>query len=176
MTFWEQAAQQGYKPKIAQIAKTGLFPSQVEALGSIGNGLASGVYWAPTWPYTSSLTGVSSADLATGYEASSGKEWNQQAGASLALFDVANAALKASGDPKDKQAVATAMKTLAVDTPLGHLAWGTGGHSAERRRDSDHRWSVVGDTRAAKYPIDFVICENSNDSNVPIAATLTAYS
>ena len=32
-TFWQQAAQQGYKPKIAQIAKTGLFPSQVEALG-----------------------------------------------------------------------------------------------------------------------------------------------
>ena len=40
-TFWRQAAQQGYKPKIAQIAKTGLFPSQVEALGSIGDGLAS---------------------------------------------------------------------------------------------------------------------------------------
>ena len=57
VTFWEQAAQQGYKPKIAQIAKTGLFPSQVEALGSLGNGLASGVYWAPTWPYSSSLTG-----------------------------------------------------------------------------------------------------------------------
>ena len=26
------------------------------------------------------------------------------------------------------------------------------------------------------YPINFVICENSNDSNVPIAATLTANS
>ncbi len=34
VTFWEQAAQQGFKPKIAQIAKTGLFPSQVEALGA----------------------------------------------------------------------------------------------------------------------------------------------
>jgi branched-chain amino acid transport system substrate-binding protein len=109
VTFWEQAAQQGYVPKIAQIAKTGLFPSQVEALGSIGDGLASGVYWAPTFPYSSSLTGVSSADLASGYQTSSGKEWNQQAGASLALFDVGAAALKASGNPKNKQAVATAM-------------------------------------------------------------------
>ena len=35
-TFWRQAIQQGYKPIIAQIAKTGLFPSQVEALGSLG--------------------------------------------------------------------------------------------------------------------------------------------
>src|SRR6266704_3568391 len=52
-TFWRQAAQQGYTRhvKIGQIAKTGLFPSQVTSLGSIGNGLASGVYWAPTWPY-----------------------------------------------------------------------------------------------------------------------------
>ena len=35
-TFWRQAAQQGYTKmvKIAQIAKTGLFPSQVEALGN----------------------------------------------------------------------------------------------------------------------------------------------
>ncbi|HVC03070.1 MAG TPA: ABC transporter substrate-binding protein [Candidatus Acidoferrales bacterium] len=175
VTFWEQAAQQGYKPKIAQIAKTGLFPSQVEALGSIGNGLASGVYWAPTWPYKSSLTGVSSADLATGYQASSGKEWNQQAGASLALFDVANAALKASGNPKDKQAVATAMKTLAVDTPLGHLAWGTGGTppNVVATPIIGGQWVA---TPGTAYPINFVICENSNDANVPIAATLTAYS
>ncbi len=46
-TFWQQAAQQGYKPKIAQIAKTGLFPSQVEALGPIGVGIAGGEYWGP---------------------------------------------------------------------------------------------------------------------------------
>jgi branched-chain amino acid transport system substrate-binding protein len=175
VTFWEQAAQQGFKPKIAQIAKTGLFPSQVEALGSIGNGLASGVYWAPTWPYTSSLTGVSSADLATGYEASAKKEWNQQAGASLALFDVANAALKASGDPKNKQAVATAMKTLAVDTPLGHLVWG-----GTETPPNVVATPIIGGqwvaTPGQAYPINFVICENANDSNVPIAATLTSYS
>ncbi len=175
VTFWEQAAQQGFKPKIAQIAKTGLFPSQVEALGSLGNGLASGVYWAPTWPYTSSLTGISSADLASGYEKSSGKEWNQQAGASLALFDVANAALKASGNPKDKQAVATAMKTLAVDTPLGHLAWGVGSTppNVVATPIIGGQWVA---TPGTAYPINFVICENSNDANVPIAATLTAYS
>jgi branched-chain amino acid transport system substrate-binding protein len=175
VTFWEQAAQQGFKPKIAQIAKTGLFPSQVEALGSLGNGLASGVYWAPTWPYTSSLTGISSANLATGYESSSGKEWNQQAGASLALFDVANAALKASGNPKDKQAVATAMKTLAVDTPLGHLAWGVGSTppNVVATPIIGGQWVA---TPGTAYPINFVICENSNDANVPIAATLTAYS
>src|SRR5450631_3914000 len=173
-TFWQQAAQQGFKPKIAQIAKTGLFPSQIEALGAIGDGLASGVYWAPTWPYASSLTGVTNANLASGYEASSGKEWNQQAGASLALFDVAAAALKASGNPKDKQAVANAMKTVSVDTPLGHLAWGTGPNpNVVATPIIGGQWVA---TPGTPYPVNFVICENSSDSKVPVAAKLTAYS
>ena len=60
--FWRQAAQQGYTKmvKIAQIAKTGLFPSQVEALGDLGYNLASAAYWHKAFPYKSSLTGVSS--------------------------------------------------------------------------------------------------------------------
>ena len=134
-TFWRQAAQQGYVPKIAQIAKTGLFPSQLEALGEIGYNLAGAAYWAPIYPYSSSLTGVTSKDLGSGYEAASGKQWNQQLGPSLSLFDVANAVLKASGDPKNKEAVAAAMKTLEVDTVLGKLKWGTG---PGRERGADH--------------------------------------
>ncbi len=174
VTFWEQAAQQGYKPKIAQIAKTGLFASQVEALGSLGNNLAGGAYWAPTYPYKSSLTGITSADLASGYQRASNKEWNQQLGPSLALFDVAAAALKASGDPKNKQAVASAMKTLAVDTPIGHLAWGTGPNpNVVATPILGGQWVA---TPGSAYPVNFVICENSSDSNIPVAAKLTAYS
>ncbi|PWU25166.1 MAG: ABC transporter substrate-binding protein, partial [Candidatus Rokuibacteriota bacterium] len=54
-TFWQQAAQQGYAQmvKIVQLAKTGLFASQVEASGSLGYGMASNVYWHPTFPYRS---------------------------------------------------------------------------------------------------------------------------
>ncbi len=57
--FWRQAAQQGYTKmvKIAQIAKTGLFPSQVTSLGSLGYNLASAAYWHKAFPYKSSLTG-----------------------------------------------------------------------------------------------------------------------
>src|SRR5438093_189405 len=61
-----------------------------------------------------------------GYQNSTKKQWNQQLGASLALFDVAAAVLKASGNPKDKNKVAEAMKTLSVQTPLGTLKWGSG--------------------------------------------------
>jgi branched-chain amino acid transport system substrate-binding protein len=179
-TFWRQAAQQGYTKhvKIGQIAKTGLFPSQVSSLGSIGNGLASGVYWAPTWPYKSSLTGISSKDLASGYETSSGKQWNQQLGPSLALFDVAQAVLKASGNPKDKAKVADAMKTLAVDTPIGHLDWSKPATLAGAPVPNVVAAPIIGGQwkpNVSKWPVDFVICENSSDSNVPVASTLQPY-
>src|SRR5690242_10183649 len=153
-TFWRQAVQQGYKPKIAQIAKTGLFPSQVDSLGSIGVNLAGGTYWAPTWPYRSSLTGISSRALGAGYEQASGKQWNQQLGPSLALFDVAAAALKASGNPKDKGRVANAMKRLAVDTPIGHLAWGVTPlpPNVVAAPIVGGQWRAV---KGSKYPLDF---------------------
>jgi branched-chain amino acid transport system substrate-binding protein len=172
-TFWRQAAQQGYTQmvKIGQIAKTGLFPSQVSALGDIGTGLASGVYWHPTWPYTSSLTGVKAQDLGDGYTKATGKQWNQQLGASLALFDVAAAALKASGNPKDKIKVADAMKTLSVETPVGSLKWGSG------PVENVVATPIVGGQwlKSPKWPVDFTICDNASDSKIPVAGTLKAY-
>ena len=176
-TFWRQAAQQGLtkQVKIAQIAKTGLFPSQVTALGSLGDGLASACYWHPTWPYKSSATGVTSKQLAAGYTAHSGKEWNQQAGASLALFDVAKAALMKSGNPKDKNGVAAAMKKVKVETPLGVLDW--------TKKRAGVPFNVVptpipgGQWRkvAGKYKIDFVICEHSDDPKIPVGGKLKPY-
>ena len=180
-TFWRQAAQQGYTKhvKIGQIAKTGLFPSQVTALGSIGNGLASGVYWAPTWPYKSSLTGMTSKQLGDGYEAASGKQWNQQLGASLSLFDVAAGLLSASGAPKDKAKVRDAMKTLKVETPVGNLDWSKPASLAGAAVPNVVTTPIIGGqwkAGASKWPIDFVICENSADPNVPVASTLQPYS
>ncbi len=174
------ATSEGYTShvKIGQIAKTGLFPSQVSSLGAIGNGLASGVYWAPTWPYKSALTGVTCKQLGDGYETSSGKQWNQQLGATLSLFDVAAAVLKASGDPKNKTKVAETMKTLAVDTIVGHLDWSKPPTLAGVQIGNVQTTPIIGGqwkSGVSKWPIDFVICENSADPNVPVAGTLQAY-
>src|SRR5438270_3918776 len=179
-TFWQQAHQQGYTKhvKIAQIAKTGLFPSQVSSLGAIGNGLASGVYWHPTWPYKSSLTGVTCKQLADGYESSKGKQWNQQLGASLSLFDVAEAVLKASGNPKNKAKVADTVKTLSVDTIVGHLDWTKPPTFAGAPIPNVQTTPIIGGQwkqGVSKWPVDFVICENSSDPNVPVAGALQPY-
>ena len=49
-TFWTQANQQGFKPKVARVGKAMLFPVAVEALGETGNNLSSEVWWTPTHP------------------------------------------------------------------------------------------------------------------------------
>lgn len=123
--FWKQAKQQGYAPKAATIAKALEFPAAADALGDLVVGLTTDVSWAPSYPTTSSLTGISSAQLAQDYTTATGKQWNLTLGYTESLFEVAAAAIVAAGGP-DKEAIAKAMPTLTVDALVGPLAWGTG--------------------------------------------------
>ncbi|SEE71760.1 amino acid/amide ABC transporter substrate-binding protein, HAAT family [Rhizobiales bacterium GAS188] len=175
-TFWRQAAQQGYTKttKIVQIAKTGLFPSNVEALGSLGDKLASACYWHRDFPYSSSLTGVTSKDLADGYEKVAGKQWNQQIGASMSLFDAGFAALKNSGAPNDKAAVAKALSTLKTITTVGLVDF-TSGPFPNVSPSSIIGTQWVKTKAGSKFKFDLLITENANDSKVPIGAKLLSY-
>lgn len=172
-TFWRQAIQQGYKPIIAQIAKTGLFPSQVEALGNLGPGLATGAYWHPVWPYNSSLTGLTGRQMQAGYEAT-GKQWTQQLGADFALWDVGIAALKHAPNPKDKVGLANSIATLKVNTPMGHLDWTKG--PVKNVVDTiipGCQW--VKSTPGSKFPLDLLMTEHAQDPSIPIQARLKPY-
>jgi branched-chain amino acid transport system substrate-binding protein len=172
-TFWRQAIQQGYKPIIAQIAKTGLFPSQVEALGSLGPTLATGAYWHPVWPYSSSLTGLSGAQMQAGYEAT-GKQWTQQLGADFALWDVGIAALKHAPNPKDKVGLANSVATLKVDTPMGHLDWTKG--PVKNVVDTiipGCQWFKS--KPGSKFTLDLLMTEHAQDRSIPIQARLVPY-
>jgi branched-chain amino acid transport system substrate-binding protein len=72
-TFWKQAAQQGFRPRIATIGKALLFPSTIDALGDLGQNLGTEVRWSPAHPYTSSLTGQTAKQLADAYTAQTSK-------------------------------------------------------------------------------------------------------
>jgi branched-chain amino acid transport system substrate-binding protein len=174
--FWRQAAQQGYTKmvKIAQVAKTGLFPSTVEALGPLGFNLASGCYWHKTWPYKSPLTGVSGIELADAYEKASGKQWTQQLGASMSLLDAGFEALKASANPKDKASVAKAMSTLSTTTMVGKVDFGKGPvPNVSATPIIGTQW--VKAAAGARHKYDYVITENAGDPNVPVAAKLKPF-
>src|ERR1700677_2496241 len=122
-TFWNQASQQGFKPKVASIGKAILFPVAVEALGKNGNNLSSEVWWSPNHPFKSSLTGQSAKALADAYEKSSGKQWTQPIGFVHALFEVAVDALK-RGQVGDNKALVSAIAATKLHTVVGHIEWG----------------------------------------------------
>lgn len=124
-TFWKQAKQQGFAPKGVSIGKALLFPESIQAIGKDAVGLTSEVWWHPTHPYTSSLTGVSPADLCAAYTAASGKQWSMAIGFAHALFEVAVAAIVAAGST-DKTAVRDAIKALNVNTIAGPVDFTSG--------------------------------------------------
>ena len=170
--FSRQSAQLGYKPKIVQSGKSGLFPSDIEALGSLGYNLASALYFAPIFPYKSSLTGATAQQICDGYQQASGKQWNAQLGPSAALFDVANAALIAGNDPLNKTAVAEAIKTLQVETPIGILKWGSFPvPNVVPTVVVNGQW-VKG---TGQYPVDWACVENTLDPTIPTSAKLVPY-
>ena len=136
-TFWRQAAQQGYQAvKIAQIAKTGLFPSQVEALGSTRLQPGERRVLDPTCPYKSSLTGHQSQAARRRLQKATRQAVEPAARRrASALFDVGAAALKATRQPEGQgRRSPTRSQTLKVDTPVGHLDWAQGAGAERRRR------------------------------------------
>lgn len=153
ITFWKQAVQQGYNPKVATVAKAIEFPSVLEALGNLGNNLCTEIWWSPQYPFSSSLTGESSADFAAAYEEYSGKQWTMPLGFAEALFEVANAAFSASKSTSSED-LAAAMSTLSVDTIVGNLDWANGPVPGVAVSPvTGGQWRLVGD---AKYEIEIV--------------------
>ncbi|MBL0371644.1 ABC transporter substrate-binding protein [Rhizobium sp. KVB221] len=175
-TFWRQAAQQGLhkQVKIVQVAKTGLFPSGVEALGELGVNLASAAYWHKAFPYKSTVSGVSGTELADGYEAASGKQWTQQLGATMSLLDAGFDALKKASDPKSRDAVAKSLSTLNTTTMIGKVDFTSGPFpNISPGPIIGTQW--VKAPEGSKFPLDYVVTENATDPNVPVAAKLLPY-
>ncbi|WP_028746592.1 ABC transporter substrate-binding protein [Rhizobium mesoamericanum] len=123
-TFWNQAKQQGFKPKVASIGKALLFPQTVESLGDAGHNLSTEVWWTPSHPFKSSLTGETAAQIADAFTKATGRPWTQPIGFAHALFELAIDVMKRSDDTSDGGAVAKAIGETKLDTLVGPIAWG----------------------------------------------------
>lgn len=152
-----QCSQQNFRPPIVTIAAGLLFPSAVEAIGSLGEGMSTEVWWTPSFPYPSSLTGESSAQIAAAWEGSTGKQWTQPLGYSHAIWEVILDTLKRAADPLDRAAIRDALKATDLQTLVGRVKFGEGPHpNVSKTPILGGQW-----VKGSKRPFDLKIVETS---------------
>ncbi len=171
-TFWNQAKQQGFHPKIASIGKAILFPQAVEALGKSGHNLSCEVWWSASHPFKSSLTGESAAELAAGFTKATGRPWTQPIGFVHALFEVAADVMKRA-DPTDSAAVIKAIAATKLDTIVGPVAW-DGANVPPFAAKNVAKTPLVGGQWRLKDGggYDLVITDNRTAPNIPTSGKM----
>jgi branched-chain amino acid transport system substrate-binding protein len=174
-TFWKQALQQGFKPKVASVGKALLFPVAVEALGRDGNNLSSEVWWSPSHPFRSSLNGMTASALAQAYTAASKKQWTQPIGFVHALFEVAVDALKRTASVGDAKATVTAIAATNLDTVVGKIAW-NGANLPPFAAKNVAKTPLVGGQWRIKdgNRYDIVITDNQTAPSIPVGGKMEA--
>lgn len=156
-TFVTQCNQQGFKPKAVTVAAALLFPGGVEAMGPLGNGMSSEVWWTPAFPFKSSLTGQVSNDIANQWEADTKRQWTQPLGYSHALLEVALDILKRSTDPLDREANRDAMAATDLQSLVGHIKFdGTPHKNICKTPIFGGQW-----VKGEKWPYDLKIVDNT---------------
>ena len=172
-TFWSQAKQLGFTPKVASIGKALLFPQAVEALGKAGHNLSTEVWWTPNHPFKSSLTGQSSAELAAGFTKATGRPWTQPIGFAHALFELAVDVLKRADDPTDPETLVKTIAATKLDTIVGPIAWG-GDNLPPFAAKNVAKTPLVGGQWRLKEGggYDLVITDNKTAPDIPAASKM----
>ena len=173
VTLWNQAAQAGFKPQICTVAAAFLFPTAVNALGDRGDGMSTEVWWTPAYPFKSSLTGQTAAQLAAEWESSTGRQWTQPIGYAHALWETGFAALRNS-DPKDKNSIRDAIAGLDLETIVGPVRFrGSPIKNVAVTSLSGGQWRK---TKGGKSKYELLIVHNGTAPFIPKQADLVTLS
>ncbi len=168
-TFWKQANQQGWKPKLATVAKVLLFPADTVALGPLVNNIATDSWWGPYMPNKSSLDGQSAKALADAFQAQTGQQWVQSIGSTYSLFEVAQKAFTSVSDPHDKKAVANALHTVNYQGMCGAMNFAAGpAPGVAIINPVGVQWKKG----TGKFPFEMQVVDNSLNKAVPVGAKL----
>jgi branched-chain amino acid transport system substrate-binding protein len=122
-TFITQCHQQKFKPKVVTVAAALLFPSSVEAMGELGLGMSTEVWWTPAFPFKSSLTGETGMKMAADWEATTKKQWTQPLGYAHALWEVAIDVLKRAKNPMDRDSIRQSIMETNITTMAGPVSF-----------------------------------------------------
>ncbi|MBP1852084.1 ABC transporter substrate-binding protein [Rhizobium halophytocola] len=168
-TFWNGAAQQGFRPDIVYVGKACEFPSAMEPLGERAYGLTVEVWWSKFHPYVSGLTGQSSLEICDAYEAASGRQWSLPLGFRHSLFEIVLDTLKRTENPDDKASIRDALKATKYKSIVGEIDFSKGPFPNTALTPL-----VIGQwTKGGKYPLELVIVDNTTTPEVPVNAEPT---
>jgi branched-chain amino acid transport system substrate-binding protein len=166
-TFWSQAAQQGFRPKVVTIGKALLFPSVIQSLGARGAGLTSEIWWTPNHPFESRLTGQSARELTDAYTKATNRPWTQPIGFKHALFEIAIDVLKRAKNIGDPKSILEAITATNYNSIVGPVHWG-----GQPVKNVSKTPLVAGQWQRKGDAFDLVITENETAPNIPVGGKL----
>jgi branched-chain amino acid transport system substrate-binding protein len=165
-TFWSQAAQQNFHPKIVTIGKALLFPSVVTSLGPRGNGLTSEIWWTPNYPFRSGLTGQSAQQLTDAYTSATKRPWSQPIGYQHALFEVAIDVLKRTKNIEPKS-ILDAIVATNYNSIVGPVRW-----TGQPVKNVSKTPLVAGQWQRRGGAFELVITANKPAPEIPLGGKL----
>jgi branched-chain amino acid transport system substrate-binding protein len=156
-TFWSQAAQQGFRPKIVTIG---------ESLGARGDGLTSEIRWTPHHPLKSGLTGESAQALTDAYTAATKRPWTQPIGFQHALFEVAIDVLKRAKILEPKP-ILDAIVATDYRSIVGPIKW-----TGQPVKNVTKTPLVAGQWQRKDNDFELVITANRTAPEIPVGGSL----
>jgi branched-chain amino acid transport system substrate-binding protein len=166
-TFWSQAAQQGFRPKVVTIGKALLFPSVINSLGARGNGLTTEIWWTPNHPFKSGLTRQSARELTDAYTKATNRPWTQPIGFKHALFEVAIDILKRAGNLGDPRSILQAITATNYASIVGQVRW-----SGQPVKNVSKTPLVSGQWQRKGNVFDLVVTQNETAPQIPVGGKL----
>jgi branched-chain amino acid transport system substrate-binding protein len=162
--FWNQCAQQGFRPKIVAAGKVGEFPQGVYPYGVRAINFATEVWWSRFHPYSSSLTKQSSSELADAYENEAKQQASMGLGFRYSLLEVPIAALKLTQKLDDAASIRDAVRDNAFDTIVGPVDFKKGPlPNTSLTKLVSGQWR-----KGKKWPLELVIVDNKQAPDVPV--------
>jgi len=161
----------GVKVDAVTMGKCCLLNSDVEALGDLADGIGTQVWWAPSNPYTSELTGVSCEEIDKLYAADhDGRTMPQPAAYAYEALELAVHTFRKAGTTK-REAVRDAIASLDVMTLVGHVKYD------QKMKGLQYSYTVLtaGQWQREDGKLVLKIIDNSLYPEVPITGEYWAY-